>query len=344
MNAATSQPELTVLITAHNEADRIQPCLHAIAEQDYPLERIEILLVDDRSSDGTAERARATELDGLRVLRIDDLPEKGLTARQAALDRGFKEARGEVVLVTDADGRAPREWIRELTGHLGYRDGAATAPVVFAGGSPFLARYQTLDMFVLFTLQRWANRHGRATGINGANMAVRREAYLETGGFPSVGFALGEDQALGRALCRAGWSLRYLSGPACQKQAAKSIVDLLGRARRRSYDMSPALRGITLLMIITNLILIGAAAVWGGFWLFVLLARYAIGMLMIGISASQYGSYDTIHWVWLYEPMMTFLGVWVHLGNLIRPHWRWGGVSYDRPVPEPSPPAAPPVA
>ena len=58
MSADTPQPEITVLIAAHNEAERIEGCLHAVLEQDYPMERVEIVLVDDRSTDDTAARAR----------------------------------------------------------------------------------------------------------------------------------------------------------------------------------------------------------------------------------------------------------------------------------------------
>src|SRR5688500_1018577 len=132
-SAFPNQPEITVLITAHNEAERIQPCLRSVMAQDYPMERVEILLVDDRSSDGTADLARQLGIYSLRILRLEE-PQDRLTSRQTALDMGFREARGEVVLVMDAGGRAPREWIRELTGHLGFRDGAVTAPAIFAGG------------------------------------------------------------------------------------------------------------------------------------------------------------------------------------------------------------------
>lgn len=331
------QPEQTILITAHNEADNIQSCLHAILEQDYPMERVEILLVDDRSTDGTAERARAMGIALLRVIRIDEAPPENLTSRQAALDLGFREARGEIVLVTDAGGRVPREWIRELTGHLGYRDGAITGPVIFAGGQPFLARYQTINNLVDFALLNRVNRRGKAAGLLGANMAVRREAYLETGGFPVIGFALAEDLALGQALHRTGWSIRYLLEPAALKPACKSLNELISRARRRATNLSPAMRRINLSLIVTNVILILGAVLWGQFWLFLLLVRYAIGLLAVGLTVTRYAETNSLHWIWIYEPMMTLVGLWVHLSNLLVPRWKWGGLQYDRPAPEPAP-------
>jgi len=341
-------PEITVLITAHNEAEYIQSCLRSILSQDYPMERVEILLVDDRSNDETAARARTLDSEALRVLRIDNPPEK-LTARQAALDLGFREARGEVVLVTDAGGRVPREWIREMTGHLGYRDGAATGPVVFAGGQPFLARFQTLEMLTTFTLLRWISRHGKAAGVIGANMAIRREAYLETGGFPTIGFALAEDLALGEALMRSGWSVRYLTGPSTLKPACETVREQIGRARRRAQKLAPTMKSLSLLLMFSNLLagllaLIGLTHVWphwGKFWVTLFLLRYALGMFAIGLNLTQYGAYDLLKWVWLFEPLITLQNLWVTLGNWIAPRWEWGGLTYDRPRAQPEPESEP---
>lgn len=329
MEKIIPQIEITVLVTAHNEADRIQPCLRAIMDQDYPIERIEILVVDDRSTDGTAERARSLGLPCLRVLRLEGAPE-GLTMRQAALDLGLREARGEVVLVTDAGGRVPREWIRDLTGHLGLRDGAATAPVIFAGGQFFLARIQTIDTLILFALNRWANRHERTTGLMGTNMAIRRDAYLETGGFPVIGFALAEDMALGEALCRAGWSVRYLTAPVTLKPAEATLQGYLERARRRALNVPLAVYWVSLLMILSYVGL-GLAAVVGGspLWETLLWARYLIGVFLIGVSISKYGSTSLLFWVFFYEPVMVATGLYAMVSNLVARRWRWGGVLYD---------------
>ena len=96
MQDARSEPEITVLITAHNEAERIESCLRAVMSQDYPMERVEVLLVDDRSTDGTVGRVRSMGLEPVRILQIKDHP-VGLTSRQAALDLGFTQAKGEIV-------------------------------------------------------------------------------------------------------------------------------------------------------------------------------------------------------------------------------------------------------
>lgn len=329
MGKSLQTPEVTVLITAHNEAEQIEPCLHAILEQNFPMERVEILLIDDRSTDRTAEYARRMCGDRLRVVRIDHPPER-LTTRQVALDTGIRMARGEVVLITDVDGRVPREWIHELTGHLSHRDGAVSAPVIFAGGWRVMARYQTLDALVRFTLYRWANRHGLASGLVGANLAVRRSAYLQSGGLEAVGFAPAEDLALGAALSHSGWTLRYLTRPVVRNEACRRVSELIARDRRRVRHGARSLTLITLAYLLVNWLLIGLAVALGGIWMLLLVVRYLVGMFGIVTAVTQYGSLRLLKWVYLYEPLILLQLTWVYLSNLVRPRLRWGGQTYDR--------------
>jgi hypothetical protein len=96
----------------------VPACLRAIDEQDYPMERVEVVLVDDHSTDRTEQLG----LDYMRVMH-QGKPPVNLTTRQPVLDLGFPAARGEIVLLANANSGVPHDWIRELTGHLSYRDG-----------------------------------------------------------------------------------------------------------------------------------------------------------------------------------------------------------------------------
>jgi cellulose synthase/poly-beta-1,6-N-acetylglucosamine synthase-like glycosyltransferase len=322
-------PEISVVVTAHNEAERIAACLSAIAKQDYPMERVEIILVDDRSTDDTVERARTLGISGLRVLRLDE-PPANLTARQAALHLGITEARGEIIMITDAGGRVPREWIRELTDHLAYRDGAVTGPVIFAGPGHAFNRFQTLDALVKMSFFDWANRRGLASGLYGANLALRRQAYLETGGFPVIGFAPAEDFALGAALHRTGWDIRYLTRPTVFNPTCRNLFGLVGRTRRRTRNGPPALTALNLGLSLTNLLLVALAVFGHGIWLVILAARYLAGLLAVTVTLLRYGSMQINRWVFIFEPLMTMLTLWAYLSNRIRPVWRWGGIRYGR--------------
>jgi hypothetical protein len=87
---------------------------------------------------------------------------------------------------------------------------------------------------------------------------------------------------------------------------------------------------LCLLLVLSNLALVAGATIWGGGWLWALLIRYGVGLFLISIWVSQYGSNRLLHWVWLYEPLMTLLYLGVYVGWLVAPRWKWAGVTYGR--------------
>jgi cellulose synthase/poly-beta-1,6-N-acetylglucosamine synthase-like glycosyltransferase len=329
MNNRNGNPELTVLLVAHNREETIEAALHSILEQDYPMERVEILLVADRCRDRTVERARAIAGNTLRTIAIDTPPE-GMTARQAALHTGLTEARGEIVLLARADGRVPRDWVHQMSGHMSFRDGAITAPVIYAGARHFFARYQTLDAMAAFGLSYWMASHGMAAPVTGGNLIVQRDAYLETGGFPAIGFAPDEGAALGVRLKRAGWSVRYLTAPVTRNPAAAGWGDLLTHARRHDHSVPWLFSFVYGMAIASFLILLVCAMSFHGVWWFWFALRYALGMAMTAVGVTLCGSYGLLRSLWYYEPVMALLNVavFIHQRVLRRP-WRWEDVRYD---------------
>lgn len=329
MNKRSDAPELTVLIVAHNSEETIGAALHSILEQDFPMERVELLLVADRCTDATAERAREMTGEALRVIEIAEPPLE-LTARQAALHVGLSEARGEIVMIAEADGRVPRDWVHQLSGHISFRDGAVTAPSIHAGPRHFFARYQTLDAMVTFGLSHWMASHAMAAPVNSANLAIQRDAYLETGGFPALGFAPAEDAALGVRLKRSGWSVRYMTAPVTRVPAANSFRELLAHANRRDHTV-PWLIGLIHGAAIASLaVLFACAMTMHGVWWVWFALRYALGIGVTSLCVALCGSYGMIRSAWYYEPVMTVMSFMVFVQkHILRLPWRWQGVRYS---------------
>ncbi|MCX5673257.1 MAG: glycosyltransferase, partial [Planctomycetota bacterium] len=95
-------PKLSVIVPACNEADKIEPAMRTLLAEDYP--DLEILAVDDRSTDATGDiiDRLAAEDPRVRAIHVKELP-AGWLGKVHALDRGFQESRGRFVLFTDAD-------------------------------------------------------------------------------------------------------------------------------------------------------------------------------------------------------------------------------------------------
>jgi glycosyltransferase involved in cell wall biosynthesis len=99
-------PEISIVIPARNEARRIVLCLHSLLNQSVSPERYEIIVVDDGSDDDNADVAKCN---GAKVICQS---KKGTAA---ARNRGIEEARGDIVLLTDADCIADEHWVERLT-------------------------------------------------------------------------------------------------------------------------------------------------------------------------------------------------------------------------------------
>ncbi len=169
-------PTVTVAIAVHNEAGVIAERVRNVLDQATPERPIaEVLVGSDGSTDGTVEAARALAREDARV-RVLDLPRAGQTAAQHAL---FEEARGDVVVLTDAETLFAPGAVAALvapfrdarvgasTGHLEWRNERATATSRNEG---FYWRYER-------RVRTLESRAGWLTAVTGAFLAVRRTAY-----------------------------------------------------------------------------------------------------------------------------------------------------------------------
>ena len=89
--------KFSIVIPTYNRADKLATVLPTLGEQDFPREDYEILLSDSGSDDGTEELIKKLDLPNLRFMTGEN------TGRSGARNRGIKEARGDIVLFTDAD-------------------------------------------------------------------------------------------------------------------------------------------------------------------------------------------------------------------------------------------------
>ncbi|MCU1427288.1 MAG: glycosyl transferase, family 2 [Actinomycetia bacterium] len=173
-------PSVSVVVCAYNEERVIADCLDSLASCDYPA--LEVIVCDDGSTDRTGVLARQF---GFRVL---DLPHGGLSQARNA---GIAAATGEIVAFLDADAMCHPEWpfhlALSLEGEGVVGTGGPNLPVARAG---LVERAVALcpgnPVEVLVT-------DDRAEHVPGCNMAFRRDALLDAGGFDVVFTSAGDD-------------------------------------------------------------------------------------------------------------------------------------------------------
>ena len=208
-------PRLSVVVPARDEGSAIGRALGSLLEQDYP--DIEIIVVDDRSTDTTGEvlRELATKDPRLLVIRVDDLP-AGWLGKNHALWRGVDRASGEWLLFTDADvvfgqGALRRAVAYSMAEEL---DHLTLAPHLVARGVALRAFVAFFGYaFVALWGAYLANdpKSKRGVGIGAFNL-VRRSAYERIGTMRALSLLPVDDIRLGRRLRAFGFRQRVLNG------------------------------------------------------------------------------------------------------------------------------------
>jgi len=201
-------PAVRILVPARNESGPLPRTLPALTAQDYPGDWT-IVLVDDRSADGTASLARRLGGPRTRVIPGKPLPD-GWIGKVWALEQGLEGATEPYVLLTDADILHAPGSLRRLVAES-ERDGLALNSRMARLRCESAAERLLIPPFVwFFSLlypMRRTHEPGRAAAAGGC-VLLRREALQKAGGFGSIRGEIIDDVQLARRVRDAGGSLR----------------------------------------------------------------------------------------------------------------------------------------
>lgn len=189
--------KITVLIAARNEAERIHLTINDILAQDYPKHLTEIIIVDDHSTDTTADIIRSYANRGIKLLQLNE--DKPLNSyKKKAIAEAIALSNGELMVCTDADCRMGNKWLSSMVGYYEtYKPVMISSPVAYFEERSLFERLQTLEFSYLIGIGAAFIGNGRASTCNGANFAYRKDVFYEVGGFKGIDdLASGDDELL----------------------------------------------------------------------------------------------------------------------------------------------------
>jgi cellulose synthase/poly-beta-1,6-N-acetylglucosamine synthase-like glycosyltransferase len=199
------RPKVSVIVAARNEEERIGPCLESLIALVYPRELLEIIVIDDGSTDATSSIVSRYVEKNPHVRLLHSALESGhLRGKTNAVAQGIEAATGEIFMFTDADCRVPPGWVEGTVRHYADSRVGTVAGFTSLAGNDWFSRIQALDWFVLFSAAAGLARIGYPTTAVGTNLSVRREAYEKVGGYRKIPFSVTEDYALFHAVTRTG--------------------------------------------------------------------------------------------------------------------------------------------
>ncbi len=189
-----NQPFVTIVIPARNEKEQIETVLHDVTHQTYPTDQFEVIVVDDESEDITPNlvRAFAERCPNVKLLSaIEGNP--NLKYKKRPLDVGIRAAEGEIILQTDADCRVTSRWIESMVSYFTSEVGMVMGHSQIDAGGTMAQQVEALDFLMLSAAGRSTAQYGVPFAATGQNLAFRKEAFLQVGGFSSFADALGGD-------------------------------------------------------------------------------------------------------------------------------------------------------
>jgi cellulose synthase/poly-beta-1,6-N-acetylglucosamine synthase-like glycosyltransferase len=192
---------ISVIIPARNEQQNIGACIESVLAQVYPLGLMEIIVVDDHSYDDTADIVNEYAEYNVRCLDLAahlDYDKPTTAFKKAALAAGIAQAKGDLIVTTDADCTAPNAWLMHIAAlyELQQPD-MVVAPVIYRTNSSILQVFQLIDFMSMQGITAAAHRLKLGNMSNGANLAFRKTAYDAVDGYKGTDhLASGDDYLL----------------------------------------------------------------------------------------------------------------------------------------------------
>lgn len=190
---------ISVIIPARNEQENINACLQSLANQSYAKNLFEVIVVDDFSTDKTAEIVNLFADENISILFLKDYVKEHLNSyKKKAIETGIAKAKGNLIITTDADCTVPRLWLQTIaTFYEKHQPALIAAPVSYYDENNFLKIFQSLDFMTLQGITGASVYKKFHSMCNGANLAYDKKIFYEVGGFTGIdNIASGDDMLL----------------------------------------------------------------------------------------------------------------------------------------------------
>lgn len=223
------RPFITIMIPAHNEGPVIAETVENICSVDY--DNYELILIDDRSTDNTPDIIKeiANENPAIKYLIRE---KEAFPGKSAVLNDALKIAKGEAILVFDADARIKPDFIKGLLPKLEPEDvGAVQArKVVSNRNNNFLTRCQDNEMALDTHFQVGRDAVKGAVELRGNGELIKRAALEDIGGWNN--YTITDDLDMSTRMQIKGWDIRFCKDVCVYEEAILHYIPLIRQRRR----------------------------------------------------------------------------------------------------------------
>ncbi|RMD50546.1 MAG: glycosyltransferase, partial [Ignavibacteria bacterium] len=197
-------PTATIIVAARNEEENILRCIQSLDKCEYPDGKLEIVIVDDNSTDNTfnivEEYIRGKEK--FKLIKTEKQFDN-IKGKANAIANGIENSSGEIILTTDADCIVHPKWAKTLASYYTEDVGMVCGYTNQTTDSLF-STIQSIDFLYLMSVAAGTMNLKKPTSCIGNNMSYRRKVYEEVGGYQALPFSVTEDFQLLMAVNKLG--------------------------------------------------------------------------------------------------------------------------------------------
>ncbi len=204
---------VSVVVPARNEENNIRVCIESIMTNNYPKDKFEVIVVNDRSTDKTVNvlETLQSRFSNLKVHTISDTTKHmNLKGKPGALQTGIEAAKGDIIMMTDADCIVGENWIESVSKCFNDKKVGLTAAVTNIISNNIFEIAQEVEWVYMHSMACAGIGIYQPLGCFGNNLSVRRSDFMDIGGFENIKFSVTEDLALQQAIFNNKREVRYL--------------------------------------------------------------------------------------------------------------------------------------
>ena len=182
--------DVSIVIALRNEEKEVDNLVKSLKNQTYPVDRIQFILVNDHSTDSTLSLLEKVDLNNLEIVNMPD----GEFGKKSSILRGIQKATGEIILASDADCIFSSNWVSAMVSYFSDDEVMlVSGPVAFNKENSVFNNFQALEFTSLIGSGAGAIGINNPIFCNGANMAYRKDVFLEVNNFEKDSAVSGDD-------------------------------------------------------------------------------------------------------------------------------------------------------
>ncbi|MGA9648218.1 MULTISPECIES: glycosyltransferase family 2 protein [Pedobacter] len=192
-----SKTKVSIIVAARDEELNISKTIDDLLAQQYPKNLTEIIIIDDHSTDRTAEIVLSYVNQNVKLIKLNE--DKALNSyKKKAIQTAIGSCSGDLIITTDADCRMGEKWLSSIVDFYqikGYK--MISSPVAYFQEHNLFERLQSLEFLYLIGLGASTIGNRKPSTCNGANLAYEKKTFYEVGGFQGIDdLASGDDELL----------------------------------------------------------------------------------------------------------------------------------------------------